>query len=81
MTARGGRPRTFPTGIVPIAVERRDRTGETWEEIGRDLGVHPGTLRTRAAEFLRETRTHKTPGAAGTEGGAAPDTSEGGSAP
>lgn len=53
MTGRGGRPRTFPLAVVPLAVERRERTGETWAELARALKVHPATLRTRASEYCR----------------------------
>jgi len=61
MKARGGRPRTFPPGIALLAVERRERTGEPWVEIARDLKVNPGTLRARVADLRRETQAHKTP--------------------
>ena len=61
MTAKGGRPRTFPPGAVEIALERRERTGETWAELALDLKVSPGTLRARVADHRRETRAHKTP--------------------
>jgi len=81
VTGRGGRPRTFPAGIVLLAVERRERTGETWAVIGPDLDVHPGTLRTRAAEFLRETRAHKTPEPAVSEASPTIRSSEEGSTP
>ncbi len=50
---RGGRPRTFPPGAVELALVERNRTGRTWAEIARELGVHPNTLRTRAAEWVR----------------------------
>jgi hypothetical protein len=63
MTSKGGRPRTFPTGIVLLAVERRERTDETWAELGRTLNVNPGTLRARVGDFRREGRVHKTPAA------------------
>ena len=61
MTAKGGRPRTFPAGAVELAVVERDRTGRTWAEIARDLRVNPGTLRARVADFRRESGAHKTP--------------------
>src|SRR5271170_2445686 len=61
MSGKCGRPRTFPPGAAEIALERRERTGQTWAEIARDLGVSPGTLRARAADPRRETRAHKTP--------------------
>jgi transposase-like protein len=61
VTARGGRPRTFPAAILPLAVERRTRTGETWTEIARDLKVNPGTLRARVADYRRICSVHKTP--------------------
>jgi hypothetical protein len=59
MTARGGRPRTFPLGAVEVALVERDRD-RSWVEIARDLKVNPGTLRARVADFRRETRAHKT---------------------
>jgi len=61
MTAKGGRPRTFPVATVPLALVERERTGRTWVEIARDLKVSPGTLRARVADFRREGRAHKTP--------------------
>ena len=60
MTARPGRPSSFPLVIVPLALERRDRTNETWTELGRAFGVNPGTLKARAAEF-RRFGAYKTP--------------------
>ena len=75
MTAKGGRPRTFPPGAVAAALERRDRTGETWAELGKALGVHPGTLKARAAE-IRRSAAYKTPSPASDEPGAAVRSSE-----
>ena len=63
MTAKGGRPRTFPPGAVELALVERDRTGRTWVEIARRLNVHPGTLQARASEFRRVSRVYKTPDA------------------
>lgn len=60
MSTRGGRPRTFPPAAVEIAVERREKTGEPWVEIAKDLRVNPGTLRARASEFRRALDAHKT---------------------
>jgi hypothetical protein len=56
MRSRVGRHRTFDPALVPLALERRERTGETWREIARDLGVRPVTLRPRTAEALRGAR-------------------------
>lgn len=53
MSDKGGRPRTFPLAIVPVALELREREGGTWTEIARELKVHPATLRARAAEYRR----------------------------
>jgi DNA-binding Lrp family transcriptional regulator len=61
VTARGGRPRTFPPGAVELALVERDRTGRKWAEIARDLKVSPGTLRARVSEFRRSSGAHKTP--------------------
>jgi len=60
MSDKGGRPRTFPTAIVPAALERHER-GDPWTQIARELGVSPGTLRARVSDHRRETRAHKTP--------------------
>ncbi len=59
MTAKGGRPRTFPPGTVAIALVERERTGRTWVEIARGLKVSPGTLQARVSEY-RRGRTYKT---------------------
>lgn len=75
MSPKGGRPRTFPTAVVPLALERRERTGETWAEIARDLGVCPGTLRARAADHKRVNSLHKTPVPASDGGRTGPRTS------
>jgi hypothetical protein len=56
--AKGGRPRTFPPGAVPLALVERERTGRPWNEIAQGLKVLPGTLRARVADFRR---AHKTP--------------------
>lgn len=61
MSGKGGRPRTFPPGAVPLALVERERTGRTWVEIARQLQVNPGTLRARIADYRQETRVHKTP--------------------
>jgi len=61
MKAKGGRPRTFPGAIVPLALKQKDRTGGSWEEVARDLGVSPGTLRARVSDYRRESGSHKTP--------------------
>lgn len=61
MTSKCGRPKTFNWSIVPLALEIRERTRRTWPDIARELGVHPGTLRTRAAEYSRLVSLHKTP--------------------
>jgi DNA-binding NarL/FixJ family response regulator len=61
MRPKGGRPRTFPLGVVPLALVERERTGRTWVEIARDLKVSPGTLRARISDLRRETGAHKTP--------------------
>jgi len=53
MSGQVGRPRTFDLALVPIALERRARTGQSWPEIARDLGTNPGTLRNRCAEYVR----------------------------
>ena len=62
MTGRVGRHRTFDPALVPLALERRERTGETWREIARDLGVNRGTLRNRCAEWGRNVhKIHTAP--------------------
>jgi hypothetical protein len=55
----GGRPRTFPLGIIPIAMARRAK-GESWKSIASDMGQNAGTLRARACEFHRVQTVHKT---------------------
>ncbi len=60
MSGKGGRPRSFDWAVVPMALEIRDRTGETWPEIAGELGVHPATLRNRVAEYRRLIRVLKT---------------------
>ena len=59
MTRPGGRPRTFPRAVVPVALELREREGRTWPEIARELKVPPGTLRSRVSDYRRAM--HKTP--------------------
>jgi hypothetical protein len=58
MTGQVGRPRTSDPALVPLTLEGRERTGETWRQIARDLGANRGTLRTRCAERVRSV--HKT---------------------
>jgi hypothetical protein len=53
LTGQVGRPRTFDPVLVPLALKRRERTGETWKTIARTLGVNRGKLRNRCAEYLR----------------------------
>lgn len=60
MTGCGGRPRSFPLAVVPIAIQLREDRGLTWAEVARKLNVHAGSLRARANEYLRAV--HKTPG-------------------
>ncbi len=79
MSGKGGRPRTFPLAIVPVALELREREGRTWPEIARELGVHPGTLRTRAAEYRRMGLALNHAGARSGPG-TGPSTSEGSNA-
>jgi hypothetical protein len=69
MRSNGGRPRTFPAGIVPLAVERRDRTGESWAQIARDLKVPLGTLQARVSDYRRGVGAYKTPAPAPDERG------------
>jgi hypothetical protein len=69
LTGRVGRPRTFDPALVPLALERRERTGEPWAEIARALGTKPGTLRNRCAEYLRNV--HKIDAGQLTEAGTA----------
>ncbi len=58
---KGGRPRTFPLGIITIDIERKASTGETWRTVALELGIKSGTLRSRACEFHRVQTVHKTP--------------------
>lgn len=58
MNGKNCRPRTFPSAIVPAALERHER-GEPWTQIARDLKVSPGTLQARASEY-RRGRIYKT---------------------
>jgi hypothetical protein len=61
MSARGGRPRTFDAALAPLAVERRERTGEPWAKIARDLRVPAGTLQARASDYRRGVGAYKSP--------------------
>ena len=61
MSGRVGRQRTFDLALVLLAIERRDRTGEQWGRIARDLGVPSGTLQARVSEFRRVNGPYKTP--------------------
>jgi hypothetical protein len=79
VTGRVGRPRTFDPSLVPLALERRDRTREPWAEIARDLGTNPGTLRNRCAEYLRNV--HKIPTGTLMDIGTAPASSYGSDQP
>jgi len=49
------RPQTFPPWAPELALDLREETGEALRKIARDLGVEPGTLRTRCSErcFVR----------------------------
>ena len=60
MTRPGGRPRTFPRAVVPVALDLREREGWSWPEIARELKVQPGTLRSRVSDY-RRALMHKTP--------------------
>jgi hypothetical protein len=53
VSGHAGPTRTFDPALVPLALERRERTGETWRRTARDLGVDRGSLRNRCAEYLR----------------------------
>ncbi len=75
MSGKGGRPRTFPVATVALALVERERTGRTWVEIARGLGVSPGTLRARVADFRRESGAHTTPALPSDETNAGRETS------
>jgi transposase-like protein len=59
MSRSSPRPDAFPTGVVLLAVERKDRTGESWTQIARELGVSPGTLRARVSDYRHAAGAQK----------------------
>ena len=64
---RPGRPRTFPSQLLPEALKLREM-GLRWEWIAREMGVREGTLRARASD-LRKLACTKPPRTEVREGG------------
>ncbi len=64
---RPGRPRTFPSQLLPEALRWRE-LGLPWGWIAREMGVREGTLRARASD-LRKFACTKPPRTEVREGG------------